>query len=401
MMGTKRQKMDYAGLRRRETYEEIINYLENEQEIIKYPDRRAKFLRDSPYLTQLDGEGIRTLEEQETGAIRQRAKDDMLRELGYKADGTVSRAERAATFDIGTAPSTPTYGAASPDDDFDLFRDYTEPGAESESRIRSAMRDLATGASGAASSTANTLAAGVGSLASDVGSLASDAGSFASGALSAASDTLRRDMRAAARITEHAKQAARQAALSRGQQFIEGSRALVSKAKGAAGDYALEVRDFYTYPFKALQELTTSRPARQNSITGTSQPWAAATIADAFAEDSLRERGHHTKAYIDHMTAASSSRRPIDTFEPRVQYPYPMSTPLARPAVPNSDIEIHWLPPRGGDVPGRSPGNFANSMAQLQDRTTATPGPGSRARKKESASSSSSSKTPRGTLAKA
>ena len=90
MMGTKRQKMDYAGLRRRETYEEIINYLENEQEIIKYPDRRAKFLRDSPYLTQLDGEGIRTLEEQETGAIRQRAKDDMLRELGYKADGTVA-----------------------------------------------------------------------------------------------------------------------------------------------------------------------------------------------------------------------------------------------------------------------------------------------------------------------
>ena len=113
-MGTKRQKMDFAGLRRRDTYEEIINYLENEQEIIKYPDRRAKFLRDSPYLTQLDNEGIRTLEEQETGAIRQRAKDDMLRELGFKADGSVSRAERAATFDIGTAPSTPTYGAASP-----------------------------------------------------------------------------------------------------------------------------------------------------------------------------------------------------------------------------------------------------------------------------------------------
>ena len=186
MMGSKRQKMDYAGLRRRETYEEIINYLENEQEIIKYPDRRAKFLRDSPYLTQLDGEGIRTLEEQETAAIRQRAKDDMLRELGYKADGTVSRAERAATFDIGTAPSSPTYGAASPagpDDDFDLFGDYTEPGAESESRIRSAMRDLASGvgtlasgagslASGAASSTANTLASGAGTLASGVGSLA-------------------------------------------------------------------------------------------------------------------------------------------------------------------------------------------------------------------------------------
>ena len=48
MMGTKRKKMDFAGLRRRETYQEIINYLENEQEIIHYPNRTAKVSKGEP-----------------------------------------------------------------------------------------------------------------------------------------------------------------------------------------------------------------------------------------------------------------------------------------------------------------------------------------------------------------
>ncbi len=314
-MGTKRQKMDFAGLRRRETYEEIINYLENEQEIIKYPNRTAKFLRDSPYLTQLDGEGQRTLEEQQLNTLKQQEKDKILREMGYKADGTVSRAERAATFDMATPPPTPTYGPGSPDDDPD-FMD-AESDAVQEPTIRTAMRDLATGASGALSSTANTLATGASTLAAS-----------ASEALSAGSITLRQDAKALKRILGHAQQAATQAILNRGHDLA---------------DYALEVRDFYSAPFIALHGLTISRGTRQQA---------------------LRDRGHHTAAYIDHMTAASSSQRPIDTFEPRVQFPYPMSNPLARPTVP------------------RSPGNFANSMTQLQDLTTAIPVPGASSKAK-------------------
>ena len=101
-MGTKRQKMDFAGLRRRETYQEIINYLENEQEIIKYPDRTAKFLRDSPYLTQLDGEGQRTLEEQQLNAMKQQEKDKILRQMGFGGKGGgkgKSRAELQGELD--------------------------------------------------------------------------------------------------------------------------------------------------------------------------------------------------------------------------------------------------------------------------------------------------------------
>ena len=36
-------------LRKRPTYNEVVDYLENDQPKIKYPDRRATFLRNLPY----------------------------------------------------------------------------------------------------------------------------------------------------------------------------------------------------------------------------------------------------------------------------------------------------------------------------------------------------------------
>ncbi len=53
------------GLRKKDTYEELINYLLNDQEKINYPNRYAKQLRESPYLTQLDGEGMGEMELQQ------------------------------------------------------------------------------------------------------------------------------------------------------------------------------------------------------------------------------------------------------------------------------------------------------------------------------------------------
>ena len=52
-------------LRRKPTYNEVINYLEFEQPKIKYPNRNATFLRNSPYLSQFDGDSWIDLEEQE------------------------------------------------------------------------------------------------------------------------------------------------------------------------------------------------------------------------------------------------------------------------------------------------------------------------------------------------
>ena len=47
-----------SGLRRKQTYDEMINYLHYGQEVVKYPNRKAKQLRESPYMTQLDGEDL-------------------------------------------------------------------------------------------------------------------------------------------------------------------------------------------------------------------------------------------------------------------------------------------------------------------------------------------------------
>ena len=57
--------INYTGLKKRETYDEIIDYLEHGQEKIKYPYRKAKQLRESPYLTNLldvDGDGVLEME---------------------------------------------------------------------------------------------------------------------------------------------------------------------------------------------------------------------------------------------------------------------------------------------------------------------------------------------------
>ena len=43
--------INYNGLKKRETYEEIIDYLEDKQEKIKYPNRVATQLRQSHQLS--------------------------------------------------------------------------------------------------------------------------------------------------------------------------------------------------------------------------------------------------------------------------------------------------------------------------------------------------------------
>ena len=49
--------INYNGLRKRDTYDEIIDYLQNKQEKISYPNRFAKQLRNTPQLSNLlDGE---------------------------------------------------------------------------------------------------------------------------------------------------------------------------------------------------------------------------------------------------------------------------------------------------------------------------------------------------------
>jgi hypothetical protein len=51
---SKNSEINYTGLRKRPQMEQIVDYLENGQERVQYPDREAKFIRNHPFMTQLD-----------------------------------------------------------------------------------------------------------------------------------------------------------------------------------------------------------------------------------------------------------------------------------------------------------------------------------------------------------
>ena len=67
-------KANYNGLRKRETYEQLVDFIERDPTILHYPNRRATQLRESPYLTQLDGEGMRQMESLEINRFKERER---------------------------------------------------------------------------------------------------------------------------------------------------------------------------------------------------------------------------------------------------------------------------------------------------------------------------------------
>ena len=71
----------YHGLRRRDKFEEIVDYLANKQQKTKYPDRWAKRMRESPYLTQLDGEGMFELRDMEERRMQFQERQHVIRRL--------------------------------------------------------------------------------------------------------------------------------------------------------------------------------------------------------------------------------------------------------------------------------------------------------------------------------
>ena len=85
--------LNYDGLRKRDTYDEIIDYLQNKQEKISYPNRFAKQLRNTPQLSNLlDGEGfsINDINEQQLNHAKEIAKQLAIIQAG--GDATLSRA---------------------------------------------------------------------------------------------------------------------------------------------------------------------------------------------------------------------------------------------------------------------------------------------------------------------
>jgi hypothetical protein len=74
----------------------LRNYIENDKEKIKFPNRQATFLRNSPYLSQFDGDSFIDLEEQENKLNRERLKEDEIKKISSETQTTaqVNRATR-------------------------------------------------------------------------------------------------------------------------------------------------------------------------------------------------------------------------------------------------------------------------------------------------------------------
>jgi len=101
--------VNYDGLRKRDTYNELIDYLQFKQEKIIYPDRFAKRIRESPQISNLlDGEGLGKgdLEEQEKNRIKEVLKEVAIIQAGGTAQ--FSRADPAnnrSNINTGNAPN--------------------------------------------------------------------------------------------------------------------------------------------------------------------------------------------------------------------------------------------------------------------------------------------------------
>ena len=92
--------INYKGLKKRETYDELIDYLANRQEKITYPDRRAKQFRTSPELSNLlDGEGmgIVNIEQQQVNIVKEQQKEHAMRQVASESNGTTHILRAAAS----------------------------------------------------------------------------------------------------------------------------------------------------------------------------------------------------------------------------------------------------------------------------------------------------------------
>ena len=88
--------INYTGLHKRPTLEGIVDYLANGQESVKYPNRLAKQLRNHPYLTQFDAEGIFEVEELDRKMREQEIKEKTIRDMATQANVSAQLARASA-----------------------------------------------------------------------------------------------------------------------------------------------------------------------------------------------------------------------------------------------------------------------------------------------------------------
>lgn len=125
-----KRNVKYNGLHEKPTYEQIINYLEYGQEKIKYPNRDAMKLRNSPYFTQLDSEAGMDLHDFETRLEKDKLRKILIREHSTQTGIPIGEARaEAAVSDVGgnVAVASPAFhGDAEMEDTGDMLDDMPD-----------------------------------------------------------------------------------------------------------------------------------------------------------------------------------------------------------------------------------------------------------------------------------
>ena len=81
---------NYGGLRKRPTYDSLIDYLQNKQPIIKYPDRLATQIINSRELSNLDGLGMVGMEEQQQNIMKEQQREVIITQQANR-DGSTAK----------------------------------------------------------------------------------------------------------------------------------------------------------------------------------------------------------------------------------------------------------------------------------------------------------------------
>ena len=119
--------INYEGLRKRDSYEEILNYIHN-QPLLKYPERSATRLIQSPYFTKFNGGASLELDDQEKSLSMEKMKQEILRAIAGSGGKGIGKLRAATRPPAPVFSMTPT-GGSDMEEDIDV-----EAGEEAKRR---------------------------------------------------------------------------------------------------------------------------------------------------------------------------------------------------------------------------------------------------------------------------
>ena len=97
----------FNGLRKRPTYEDISQEINPDKTKVIYPNRDAKFIREDPRMTQMDGVGFfESMKDQEEATIKEQRKETIIKEIAVNTSKGLAetkikhKAKKPQTFDM-------------------------------------------------------------------------------------------------------------------------------------------------------------------------------------------------------------------------------------------------------------------------------------------------------------